>query len=177
MQQKTLETSGLKLIALVLVLLSPMLFSSLLYIYRDQVSLKTSNRGHLIEPPVTLDSLGLSNVGFEKKWQIFYVSPKKCDQQCVAQKDLLQRIHMALGKDQSRVLLRSEYKEFFSRASSFKSSFASIKEYLKDGAVWIVDPKGSFILHYTSDFLSAHPQKAKGILEDLRRLLRLSHVR
>lgn len=177
MQHKYIEkASRLKLIGLMLILLSPILLSSLFYIFRDQFAIKTINRGTLLQPAISLASLGVPNQGNERKWQIFYLAPETCDQDCLAQKDLLQRIHTALGKDQSRVILRSILPSSFSD-KPILASLSSFTENLKTGSVWIVDPKGCIILQYSSEFLNSQALKAKGILEDLRRLLRLSHVR
>lgn len=144
---------------LMLVFLAPMLAACLLYTFRDHFQFKTMHSGELLTPAIKLDSEGLSNQGFEGQWQLLHITPTHCEIDCHRKIERLHRIHQALGKDQSRLTVR-------------QITLPTPSKLLSDDTTWIVDPRGFLIMHYVSEY-----PNDKGILEDIRRLLRFSHVK
>lgn len=71
----------------------------------------TSNRGMLIDPPISFDDLALRDnqnqplpvEEFRKKWWIMYVVPTQCDAACKNSLYLMRQTHQALGPEQNRV--------------------------------------------------------------------------
>ncbi|KGY13103.1 hypothetical protein NM22_06375 [Vibrio tubiashii] len=140
-----------------------------------------TNKGELIEPTATLDSLGIDNPYQQKQWQLGYVVPKQCDEFCKQQIYLLGQSHIALGKYQQRVqpvLISTVQSDTINRPG-----YAQLK--VNDGFSMlvgqfefvIVDPLGQLVMRYpkvaTEDELVA---QSKGLLADLRKLLKLSRV-
>jgi len=140
-----------------------------------------TNKGELIEPTATLGSLGIDNPYQQKQWQLGYVVPKQCDEFCQQQIYLLGQSHIALGKYQQRVqpvLISTAQSDTIN-----SSEYAQLK--VNDGFSMlvdqfefvIVDPLGQLVMRYpkvaTQDELVA---QSKGVLADLRKLLKLSRV-
>lgn len=71
----------------------------------------TSNRGLLINPPISFDELQLTDAGhqkipaddFRRKWWIMYVMPSHCEAACRNSLYLMRQTHQALGPDKPRV--------------------------------------------------------------------------
>lgn len=71
----------------------------------------TSNRGLLIDPPISFDELRLTDArqqavpaeDFRKKWWLMYVMPAQCEAACRNSLFLMRQTHQALGPDQHRV--------------------------------------------------------------------------
>lgn len=118
------------------------------------------------------------------KWILLYAGPSTCSTTCKKTLYQLQQIHIATGKDQSRVLrvqLTFDTPSFKApgmlNLSVKEQEFA---EFIKNlpikmlalsrGAIYLVDPLGNVILSYTLD---ANPS---GILKDLKHLLGVSQI-
>lgn len=71
----------------------------------------TSNRGLLLNPPISFDDLHLTDSQgqtlaaeqFRKKWWIMYVVPSDCEAACRNSLYLMRQTHQALGPDRNRV--------------------------------------------------------------------------
>ncbi|NOH78298.1 hypothetical protein F0231_00925 [Vibrio sp. RE86] len=142
-----------------------------------------TNKGMLIEPTTHLASLGVENPYQNQQWQLGYVVPTHCDEFCEQQLFLLGQSHVALGKYQQRVQpvlivtpnsdalpeVNSEY-TLINTGENFEGVVAQA-EFV------IVDPLGQLVMRYpkvgTQEELV--PQ-SKGLLADLRKLLKLSRV-
>jgi len=142
-----------------------------------------TNRGELIEPMATLASLGIDNPYQQKQWQLGYVVPEQCDEFCQQQIFLLGQSHVALGKYQQRVkpvLISTPKSDHIAlRKQGYAQiqvgeSFLSIVEQFE---FVIVDPLGQLVMRYpkasNEDELVS---QSKGLLADLRKLLKLSRV-
>lgn len=144
------------MMSLCLVFLIPLLAASLLYVYRDTYPLALHHHGKLLSPKKPIHDLGKKTTYSHKKgkWEILYFGKRPAPPQ------LLKNLHRALGKEQEKVML---------------NTFVSNKPPapFKIGSLAIVDPEGFLLMHYEPNTLqSVH---AKGILEDMRKLLRCSH--
>ncbi|MCW8332392.1 hypothetical protein [Vibrio paucivorans] len=142
-----------------------------------------TNKGTLLEPSVSYQSLGVNNPLDKKSWQLAYLVPDNCDDFCVQQLYLLGQSHLALGKYQTRVtpvILLSEksdttiIKDYEFQVITINESF---NEQVKASEYVIVDPLGQLVMRYPKvDAEQALVPQSKGLLADLRKLLKLSRV-
>lgn len=141
-----------------------------------------TNKGELIEPVISYSTLGLDNPFNREQWQLGYVIPRQCNEFCQQQIYLLGQSHIALGKYQTRVApvlmvapwsdpnVASEVYEQVEVNSQFSGVVAEF-EYV------IVDPLGQLVMRYPkADAESKLVAQSKGLLSDLRKLLKLSRV-
>lgn len=157
---------------------SPLLLGALSYFCRDALALNSKAQGEILKPILAKEVLNISMDEFLGKWQVLYLSPDNCDEACLQKTKLLQNLCLALGKDKDRVVLRkhflgAEQADFDNSSNSLNSCNSSSA--LTMGSVVIIDPKGWLVTHYHPNTFQAKDQ-VKGILEDLRRLMRYSYV-
>jgi hypothetical protein len=163
------------------------------------------NHGTLIEPPRPIPALSLPRVAgnaegagaaggaadlFKGKWTILYwgagVCPAKCRTELyntrqvravLRQDDRLQRVFVADGACCDLDFLRTQHPDLVVVRGTQEA--APLLALLKIGSgdepatadrIYLVDPLGNLMMYYAPD---ARP---KGMLEDLKRLLGLSHV-
>jgi cytochrome oxidase Cu insertion factor (SCO1/SenC/PrrC family) len=160
------------------------------------------NHGELIQPPLPLPGLslpkvertaageGVTQADFLKgKWTLLYFGPGNCPSACQADLYDTRQVRAALGKDAERVQrvflaegasgdvrLFDEHPDLTTVRAT--EAAAPLVELLRrsqagraaDGRVYLIDPLGNLMMSYAAD---AAP---KGMLEDLKRLLGLSHV-
>lgn len=138
-----------------------------------------TNRGVLVEPYTTLELLGQESPLKEHRWQLAYVLPNECTEQCRQQLYLLQQSHVALGKYQERVvpvLWQTELSGTVDISMTTMQMNQSVTAKVKPGQMLIVDPLGQLVMSYlpkpNEDLVSFN----KGMLADLRKLLKLSRV-
>ncbi|MGI3096150.1 cytochrome oxidase biogenesis cluster protein [Vibrio diabolicus] len=138
-----------------------------------------TNRGVLVEPYTTLELLGQESPLEEHRWQLAYVLPNECTEQCRQQLYLLQQSHVALGKYQERVVLvlwQTELSGTVDISMTTMQMNQSVTAKVKPGQMLIVDPLGQLVMSYSpkpnEDLVSFN----KGMLADLRKLLKLSRV-
>jgi hypothetical protein len=144
-----------------------------------------SNNGELISPPLPAAALTLSGqVGGELeanwlaagRWTLVLSQSGACGESCLRALVDSRQVRLALGKDSprlQRLLLIDqrlpeevvlEHPDLVIARQSADSPFA------RDGSIWVVDPLGNAMLRYRRGF------EAKGLLEDLRRLFKLSQI-
>lgn len=141
---------------LILLFALPLVAAYSLYFFRDNISLKTLQTGTLLSTPIQTKTFAFFDPTTMGKWQLIYVQPEACDEDCQNTLSKINRIHAALGKDRYRVLCRTV--------------LAADLPTLVPGELAIIDPQGWLILQYT---VHNHPT---GIIKDLQRLLKFSHV-
>lgn len=142
---------------LILVFVLPLVAAHLLYAYRNHFHFSTNENGKLLSPPIASQGLPFFDKSFLGKWQLIYFSPIPCDTTCKSIMPALKQIHTALGKEKSKV----EYR-------MIDTSITPL--HITSGDIVIIDPQGWLILQYASK------SDLKGILRDLRQLLRISHA-
>jgi cytochrome oxidase Cu insertion factor (SCO1/SenC/PrrC family) len=153
---------------------------------------KMSHHGDLISPPF---NIAATKTGKELKgrWWLVYVSPPKCQETCHDVLYNMRQIHTALGKNTSRLerlfiahphcptsvceQFLGEYYPQMKRLNfdkqEFDNLFGKISNNIEKemvGELYIIDPKGNIMMHYSAD------THANGILSDLKRLLRVSKI-
>jgi cytochrome oxidase Cu insertion factor (SCO1/SenC/PrrC family) len=163
------------------------------------------NHGDLIDPPRRLPALALPLVAagsvatarstdpdfLKHKWTLLYFGPGTCSRRCRTNLYNTRQVRTALNRDQGRVQrvyiaegaccdmesLRTEHPDLITvRATPAAAPLLALLPSV-DGLspaaaarIYLIDPLGNLMMSYAPD---ADP---KGMLEDLQRLLRLSHV-
>lgn len=127
------------------------------------------------------------------KWWLVYVSPPKCQQTCHDVLYNMRQIRTALGKDSPRLerlfiahpdchlsvcetYLSESYPDMHRaqiKPRDFDILFGNISNFSEResiGEIFIIDPKGNIMMHYSADM------EAKAILSDMKRLLKISKI-
>lgn len=198
----TAKHPRLVLFLIILVVVGPMLFAWMLVKRADVHQFKQSSHGDLIPHSPNIDSVTFYNLSKKEnssgkallgKWWIVYVGPEKCYQECQGILYDLRQIHVALGKNTSRVerlfvpnpkcptalcddflienypdLIRAKF-EPIDFHKLFSTTTPSVDNEML-GEIYIIDPLGNIMMHYSPDV------DPKGILSDLKRLLRVSKI-
>ncbi|MCG6217400.1 hypothetical protein [Vibrio furnissii] len=141
-----------------------------------------TNTGELIEPRVTMSSLGVFNPLEQVSWQMAYVVPASCTADCQQQIYLLAQSHTALGKEQSRVtpvLLVSAHSDTAALEGMALQQIpvnTQFMQHIEAGDVVIVDPLGQLVMRFAEPEASQQIVQSRKVLADLRKLLKLSRV-
>jgi cytochrome oxidase Cu insertion factor (SCO1/SenC/PrrC family) len=150
----------------------PMLLAMLLYFNGFSPS-ATSQRGALLQPGQTLSDWKLIDRKGDAwqangKWQLLLTSDTACTGRCAYWQTQLPQVNQALGKDRDRVL----WTLVSSARSTSKSTVQLSSEQLPPlgDAMWLADPFGNLVLHYSLE------QSPKDLLKDLKRLLKVSRI-
>lgn len=156
----------------------------------------STNKGELISPPRTLPSVALPSLSgsplpadaWRGKWTLVYVGDGRCDERCRAALTLMRQTRLALNADMPRVqriflatgnCCDRDYLDAQQRglvvALADNESGATLLAAFPDAqpadAIYIVDPLGNLMMRH-----APRAQPSKGLLEDLRKLLKLSHI-
>jgi hypothetical protein len=155
------------------------------------------NAGDLIEPPRPLPALMLPLWGagttdpqfLNGKWTLLYVQQGRCDDECLRHLYDTRQVRLALDREMNRVQrvfiadsdccdmkeLQAAHPDLIAiRASAADEPLLALLP-SHAGAVYsqriyLIDPLGNLMMSYAAD------AKPKGMLEDMKRLLRLSSV-
>lgn len=156
---------------------------------------KGTEHGILLQPTLNFSAIAPKSSivpPSARSWQLMYVVANACDSQCEQTLHLLRQLHVALGKDSDRVqrvlvVIDSQqplnYKPgpaLSPTTAAYSVSNAQWQQFLnnsndaqtmaKQGGLYIVDPNGNAMLYYSPIF------PPKGVLEDIKHLLKLSHI-
>lgn len=188
------------LIGLALLFFAPLALAFLLYYGSSWRPGSRVNHGDLIDPPVPLPEVALPRVTqpgaapemtsaalLRGKWTLLYLGAGSCSESCRADLYNTRQVRAALGADRERVQrvflaegaccdlewLRTQHPDLLTVQAS--ASAAPLIALLRGGTldadrIYLIDPLGNLMMSYAAD---ARP---KGMLEDLKKLLRLSHV-
>jgi len=173
----------LQLLAILGVVLGPILLASGMYRYSFWVPEGRAWHGELIGDGRDLASLGVASTA-SGHWQLLVSAPQGCAENCRQLLYLARQINIGLGREADRaghalalsgslpaelqVQLREAYPQL-------QRTTLDVDAYRRNGwpnepQLWLVDPHGNLVLRY------ADPAQGKGVLEDLRRLLKLSRI-
>lgn len=185
---------------LVAIFFAPLLFAFVLYYgLEDWRPAGSTNHGELIQPPRQLPEMVLAAPDgteiaadlLRGKWTLVYLGEGSCDPRCHEALTLIRQSRLALNDDMNRVqrlflvtadccaeaYLKDEHRGLIvarldERAAGLRDIFADVTpEPLEQaGRIYIVDPLGNLMMSYARD---AQP---KGLLEDLEKLLKYSHI-
>jgi len=151
----------------------------------------TVNNGVLIQPPQPIEEAKLVCAGGEPfgkadyagLWTLLVVPAGPCDALCVETLDLVRRVRIALNQDMDRAqiaLVQAEgepapavtvpgLRTLRGERAVRESWYGQAEMAAADVMVQVVDPQGFRMMTY------AAPLNGKGLLKDLKRLLRVSN--
>lgn len=178
-QGPDLKKNRLTLLLLLAVFLVPALGSWLLYAYRDQVHLGTTNKGEFVQPPRQLDPVDLDlSVGYFAHHQtLIYVGGLGCAVQCREALHVMQGTQMALGEKSEQVQrlylaqgapptdLRTTDPALTARGPVAKDVLKPFAAEEAPKYIYLADPNGYVVMRWSL------AQDPKFILIDLRHLL------
>ncbi|HKR37675.1 MAG TPA: hypothetical protein VJT10_22720 [Steroidobacteraceae bacterium] len=158
----------------------------------------STNHGELISPARPLPSVALPTPGgatlaaetWHGKWTLLYVGDGRCDGRCRAALVLMRQTRLALNKDMTRVqriflatgnccdraYLDAEHPGLTLALADNDAGATLLAAFpdagpATDGSIYVVDPLGNLMMRHPPE-----PPPAEGLLEDLRKLLKLSHI-
>jgi cytochrome oxidase Cu insertion factor (SCO1/SenC/PrrC family) len=139
------------------------------------------------------------------KWTLLYIGDGRCDGRCRAALMLMRQTRLALNADMTRVqriflatgnccdrgyldtehpdlaialadndagaTLLAAFPDARPAASKFPRDYSQSADADHSGVIYVIDPLGNLMMRHVPQ-----PPPAKGLLEDLRRLLKLSHI-
>jgi cytochrome oxidase Cu insertion factor (SCO1/SenC/PrrC family) len=177
---------------------APLALAFLLYYGLDIRPHGNTNKGDLIHPPVTLPEVALPSTADQTfaanalrgKWSMVYIGDGACDQRCREALTLMRQTRLALGDDMPRIqrvflvsgnccdqaYLDAEHAGLLlgridnPAGQTLLETFPDTAQAAGLGRIYLVDPLGNLMMKYERDA----PQK--GLLEDLKKLLKLSHI-
>ena len=142
-----------------------------------------TNTGLLIEPRVTLSDLSIDFEDPNQGWLIGYVAPQNCNQLCEQQLHYIKQSYLALGKNRERVTPVIFALSYEGNNTVDQEAFIQVisnqqlTNRLGEASIVVIDPLGQLVMVYESVAQSEElvPQ-SKGLIHDLRKLLKLSRV-
>lgn len=187
------------LIGLALMFLAPLALA--FYLYYGPGTWRPGGRvnaGALVEPARPLPALRLPLLGggstdaqfLKGKWTLLFLESGPCGDACRTRLHDTRQVRLALDRDMGRVqrvfiagadccdavFLREEHPDLITiRAGADALPMVRLLQGQEIGGtrerpVYLIDPLGNFMMLYTGDV------KPKGMLEDMKRLLRLSSI-
>lgn len=178
---------------LALLFFGPLAVAASLYFFSDWRPGETNNHGELVIPPMLAPatSLPLADGGqtgsefLRKHWSLVYVTRQPCGEPCQEAlyngrqmrlalghlMERVQRVYLYVDEPPDPAFVAAEHPDLVvadaggAQAGSLLDAFTGQAE-----GYWVVDPLGNVMMRYPSD------QAPRGMLEDLKRLLRLSRI-
>jgi len=180
--------------------LVPLLLAFLTYYGSSWRPGHTVNHGTLITPPVPLPALRLPEVvpevagtpgspTLQGRWTLVYLGPGDCAGECAQALFVMRSARLALNKDIGRVAqlllatgnccagsaLAHDYPGVRVLDATGPSAGALLAHFPGSAqerahTLYVVDPLGNLMMSYDAR------QNSRGLLEDLQKLLRLSHI-
>lgn len=177
---------------------APLALAFLLYYGLDVRPHGNTNKGDLIQPARPLPEVALPGAtdqalaadALRGKWSMVFIGDGACDTRCREALTLMRQTRLALGDKMDRVqrvflvtgnccdqaYLDTEHSGLLlgridnPAGQTLLETFPDTAQATSLGRIYLVDPLGNLMMKYESDA----PQKA--LLEDLRKLLKLSHI-
>ena len=197
----TTQTIGRKKLVLIIGLfIVPLIIATLWYLWLplDYKPSATTNHGQLIQPPYPIKDFtqaSISATSFTPKalqhtWTLVYLLDRNCDEACSKVLYNARQVRTALGKDTERVkrvtvlstqALASTDKRMWDGHPDMTLLIAdakgldgqikvfTAKRYPQD-SLYLIDPLGNLMMQFDPQL------EPKWLLQDLQKLLRLSHV-
>ena len=176
--------SRIYFILIILSFIGPLIFATLMYIYRDSLPIAPpSTNGELLESMINIHKNSTSEKTLKtfsnKKWSlIFVVRGNKCDKTCSEILHLIRQTRISLNQDSSRVmnivitdqknddiegLIKADYKNI----NKLIDPKLLDNELLNNGTLYISDPLGNIFMFYNKENLNF-----KGLRKDLKKFLK-----
>lgn len=189
--RRNLRTVGL----LAALFFLPLLASFLMYYGSVWRPHSMTNHGELLQPVRPLPSVTLREASgapapanlFRDKWALVYAGDGACDSACRSSLYFMRQTRLSLNKDMTRVIRvflatsRCCDMEFLQREhpglividatqSTARPLLDTLPQTDRPYSLFIVDPLGNLVMRYDTR------DEPKGLLTDLKKLLRLSHI-
>ncbi|MEE4681561.1 hypothetical protein V2K56_18130 [Pseudomonas alliivorans] len=173
----------LQLLLVMMIAFAPMVLATCMYVFGFWVPESRSYHGYLIGNGQSRMDLGVS--AGERRWQLLVSVPGRCEATCQQLVYLARQVQIGLGRDAARAShalagaqpLDIEYAEKLNREYPRLlrypldlSRYGTLAPDLQAPYLWIIDPHGNLVLRYDAGI------NGKDLLEDLRRLLKLSNI-
>ena len=185
---------------MILLSASPIVIAAYMYFGEVWRPAGTTNKGSFVIPPISSELLGIKQLHAEEtsfqqtdgkqKWVIIVVADSQCDERCERSLYLSRQVNTALGRDADRVSrlllltepdnrleqLLTEHQGLVVRQTSqaiiddLIEAIAMHDLLLNSYDMLLMDPLGNIMLYYKSE------QDGKDLLEDLKRLLKVSKI-
>ena len=179
LRARNLRTLG----ALAVLFLLPLAMAFFTYYATSWRPIGHVNHGVLIRPARTLTMASV----FQGHWSLVYVGDGACGEGCRQALTVMRQTRLGLNNDMTRVervflaTVNCCARDFLSREhpglkvldATDPAAAALVREFPDQGranCVYIVDPLGNLMMSYDAR------QNPHGLLEDLKKLLRLSHI-
>lgn len=176
--------------------LLPLLLAFCMYYGSDWRPAQRINHGELIIPARPLPAASLSSalpgrsaspVLFRRKWTLVYIGDGRCGPACRQALYQMRQTRLALNSEMTRVVrvflvtgeccaaeyLRREHPDLLVLDAHGESAGQWLRTFPSDArekSLYVVDPLGNLLMRYDTR------QNPRGLLEDLRKLLMLSHI-
>jgi len=174
--------------------LLPLLLSFWLYYGLQWRPQGTTNHGELVTPLRPLPDVTLQDAGgiarshvFLGKWTLVYVGNGTCDANCRTTLVFMRQTRLSLNNEMTRVqrvllatneccdraYLSGDHAGLLALDASQAVAQPLLAQFRPDGraqTLYVVDPLGNLMMRYDARL------PPKGLLEDLKRLLQLSHI-
>ncbi len=140
-----------------------------------------TNHGTLVEPRVTFESLDLVNPLQTKSWQLGFMLPADCNDACINRLYIMGQTYLALGKYKERVtpvvyVLPEQVLPELPESLSVVTVNAAFTDVVPEQGYLIADTLGQLVMYFTPTSEDKQVAHSKGLLSDLRKLLKLSRV-
>ena len=171
--------------------LVPLLLSFWLYYGLHWHPRGTTNHGDLIEPVRQLPDVALTDAGgtahshvFQAKWTLVYVGDGACDANCRStlffmrqtrlslnnEMTRVQRVFLATGHCCDRAWLDAQHPGLIAVDASQAPALLAQFPDGRAQTLFVVDPLGNLMMRYDARL------PPRGLLDDLKHLLQLSHI-
>lgn len=172
----------LMLVGLFAMVFVPLVAAFMLYqSSRSSAPWSTTNRGALMNPIVAVADLGLTandsaaSLNASGSWWLVTVADGACDNDCQRALHQLRQLHVLLGRDASRVKRGLVELGATQANASLLQTYAELGGFVGPihalpAGVYIIDPLGNIVLRYP------YADAGKPVLEDLKQLLKVSHI-
>jgi len=192
--------SRLKLLFIASIFFGPLIAAWVLYYgFPGAATDPNGNNGQLVNPARPLPPLSLQTpdgeaadelVFQDQRWTYLYFANQSCGDACLKRLYDTRQVRTALGKRGPRVqrIYIATDAQFLPRGEGFKEQHPDLELYVdqsgnlrdflnesveqagRNNIIYLVDPLGNWVLYYRPG------DAAKGLLEDTKRLLKLSHI-
>jgi hypothetical protein len=140
-----------------------------------------TNHGQLIEPRMTFETLEINNPLQSQSWQLGFMLPAACDEACMNRLYIMGQTYLALGKYKERVapvvyVLPDQVLPELPETLTVVTVNEAFTGVVPPQGYLIADTLGQLVMYFSPVSEEEQVSHSKGLLSDLRKLLKLSRV-
>lgn len=192
-EQRTTKRRNLQAWGLFLLFFGPLAVAVYLYYDTDWRPGDTNNHGELIVPAVPLPAVSLPMPGggrtdqdfLRHEWSLVYLAREDCSDACRDAlyngrqmrlalgrlMDRVQRVYLYVGEPPDADFLATQHPDLLLASLDGPDGQAMLDRLTgQPEGYWLVDPLGNAMMRYPPD------EPPRGMMEDIKRLLRLSRI-